>query len=354
MYKSRLVPLILTLACTGGTGQAPEPAKTAEAPKPAEPDAQLVAMFKPLPEDMATDTRPITPERVALGKMLYFDKRLSKNHDISCNSCHMLDKFGVDNEPTSPGHRGARGDRNSPTVYNAAIHLAQFWDGREPDVEAQAKGPILNPVEMAMPDEATVVATLSSIPGYVDAFAAAFPDAKPAVTYDNMAIAIGAFERTLVTPSKWDAYLKGDASALTQEEVDGAKVFVQTGCTTCHLGPGLGGMMYQKIGLVRPYETEDVGRFSVTNAESDRFVFKVPSLRNVAETGPYFHDGSVATLEEATRLMASHQLGRDLTDVEVGKITTFLKTLTGTPSADLIAEPTLPESGPKTRKPDPS
>ena len=352
----RTLPLLLLIAACSGGSPAPKPADDAAAKveAPAAPDAQLVAMFKPLPESMATADRPTTPERVELGRMLYFDKRLSKNHDISCNSCHMLDKYGVDNEPTSPGHKGARGDRNSPTVYNAALHFVQFWDGRAADVEAQAKGPVLNPVEMAMAGEAQVVATLESIPGYADAFKKAFPDADPAITYDNMATAIGAFERTLVTPGKWDRYLAGDGAALTAAEVEGAKLFVQTGCATCHMGPAVGGQMYQKLGLVRPYETEDQGRFAVTQNEADRLMFKVPSLRNVAKTGPYFHDGKVATLPEAVRLMGAHQLGRDLTDEDTAKIVTFLEALTGDLPADKIQPPTLPESGPTTPAPDPA
>jgi cytochrome c peroxidase len=266
----------------------------------------------------------------------------------------MLDKFGVDGEPTSPGHKGARGERNSPTVYNAALHLAQFWDGRAADVEEQAKGPVLNPVEMAMTSEAVVVSTIRSIPGYAEPFAKAFPGEESPITYDNIAIAIGAFERTLVTPGRFDAYLKGDGSALTAAEIEGAKVFVQTGCTTCHMGPLLGGQMYQKLGLVKPYDNPDTGRFQVTNNEADKQVFKVPSLRNISKTAPYYHDGHVATLPEAVKLMASHQLGRDLTDEDTSKIVTFLDALTGELPKDRIVAPKLPESGPDTPKPDPS
>jgi cytochrome c peroxidase len=349
----RILPALLFAACTGSTPPQPPP-EPAEPPRPAEPDAQLLAMFKPLPDTMATEARPAPPERVALGHMLYFDTRMSKNHDLSCNSCHMLDKFGVDGEPTSPGHKGARGERNSPTVYNAALHLAQFWDGRAADVEEQAKGPVLNPVEMAMSSEAVVVSTIRSIPGYAEPFAKAFPGEESPITYDNIAIAIGAFERTLVTPGRFDAYLKGDGSALTAAEIEGAKVFVQTGCTTCHMGPLLGGQMYQKLGLVKPYDNPDTGRFQVTNNEADKQVFKVPSLRNISKTAPYYHDGHVATLPEAVKLMASHQLGRDLTDEDTGKIVTFLDALTGELPKDRIVAPRLPESGPDTPKPDPS
>lgn len=350
------LPLVaLSFACntTPETPSSPE-TPDAVAKVDAEPDAQIVAMFKPLPADMATADRPVTKERVELGKMLYFDKRLSKNHDIACNSCHMLDKYGVDNEPTSPGHKAQRGGRNSPTVYNAALHMTQFWDGRAADVEEQAKGPVVNAVEMAMPDLDTCTNVLKTIPGYEAPFKAAFPDAEDPVNYDNAAIAIGAFERTLVTPGRFDAYLKGDGSALTAEEVEGAKVFINTGCTTCHMGVGVGGNMYQKIGLVEPYPTEDVGRKEVTGNDSDAFMFKVPSLRNIAKTGPYFHDGQVKTLDEATKLMAKHQLGKELSDEDTKKIVTFLEALTGEIPEGVATPPELPESGPDTPKPDPS
>jgi cytochrome c peroxidase len=287
--------------------------------------------------------------------MLYYDARMSKNHDISCNSCHMLDKYGVDGEPTSPGHKGQRGGRNSPTSYNAALHVAQFWDGREPDVEAQAKGPPLNPIEMAMPSAEAVENVLKSIPGYRKAFKAAFPEQEKPITYDNFGTAIGAFERGLVTKnSKFDQYLGGDVAALGDAEKAGLDLFVETGCTACHMGATLGGTQYQKLGAVHPYETADEGRKAATGKDEDAMLFKVPSLRNVAETGPYFHDGTVATLEEAVKLMAWHQLGKKLDDGQVASIVTFLKSTTGELPETYIAMPELPASGPKTPKPDPT
>ncbi len=315
--------------------------------------AQLAA-FAPLPTDFK-DGRPLFKERIDLGRQLYYDKRLSKNHDVACNSCHLLDKFGVDNKPVSPGHKKLTGDRNSPTVYNAAGHIAQFWDGRAKDVEAQAKGPVLAPVEMAMPSEAAVVKVLRSIPGYVKAFKAAFPKTDQPVTYDNMATAIGAFERKLVTPGRWDKFLGGDAKALTDAEKKGFLVFVGAGCTACHSGALLGGGMYQKLGLLKPWpNTKDQGRFKVTKKDTDKMMFKVPSLRNIAKTGPYFHDGSVTKLDTAIRMMAIFQTGKTLTDEQATSIATFLGALTGTIPTDYIAMPTLPPSGPKTPKPDPS
>jgi cytochrome c peroxidase len=236
----------------------------------------------------------------------------------------------VDNEPTSPGHEGKRGGRNSPSSFNAALHIAQFWDGRAKDVEAQALGPILNPIEMGMESDAKVIEKLKKDPKTVAAFKAAFPGESDPLTYKNIGEAIGAFERTLITPSRFDAYLKGDDNALTAAEKAGGKLFVQTGCTACHMGSTLGGQMYQKLGLVKDYPTKDMGRFEVTKLEADKKMFKVPSLRNVAKTGPYFHDGSVKTLEEAVSQMAEYQLGKNLSKDEVASVVTFLNTLTGT------------------------
>jgi cytochrome c peroxidase len=238
---------------------------------------------------------------------------------------------------------------------NAFGHLAQFWDGRAADVEAQAKGPVLNPIEMAMPSAEAVVQTLSSMPGYVKAFKEAFPDEASPITYDNFAKAVGAFERQLATPSRFDRFLGGDESALSDAEKAGLKTFVATGCTACHSGALLGGHMYQKLGLVKAWPSQkDQGRFEVTKAESDRMMFKVPSLRNIAETGPYFHDGQTKSLEEAVTLMARHQLGRELKEAQVKSIVTFLKALTAQPKAELLAVPSLPKSTDKTPKPNPN
>ena len=310
--------------------------------------------FGVLPETAVSADNPSTEARVALGRQLFFDSRLSVNHDISCSSCHQLDAFGVDGEATSPGHKGQRGDRNSPTVYNAALHATQFWDGRAADVEEQASGPVTNPVEMAMPDAASVDRVLRSIPGYASGFAASFPGEAQPVGFANAALAIAAFERTLLTPAPLDAFIAGDATALDAAQQRGLELFLTAGCTTCHNGPAIGGAMWQKLGLMHPYETDDPGRFKVTGQESDRGFFKVPGLRNVAKTGPWFHDGSVATLGDAVRKMAWHQLGRELTDAEVADLVAFLGALTGSPSAEMMAVPELPPSGPDTPPPDPS
>jgi len=287
------------------------------------------ALFKPLPKMAESSSNPITSEKVTLGRKLYFETQLSKSGELSCNSCHNLKTFGVDNEATSKGHLGQRGGRNSPSVYNAALHVAQFWDGRSESIETQALGPMMNPIEMAIPSEKEVIRRLSSTPEYNQLFASAFPGEKP-LTFENIGKAIGAFERTLLTPSRFDRFLEGDVEALNQKEIRGLKKFNEVGCNACHSGVGMGGSMYQKVGLVYPYETSDLGRYDTTKVESDKHVFKVPSLRNIEKTAPYFHDGRVQTLDQAVKLMAHHQLGRILQDSEVGEIIAFLRTLTGT------------------------
>lgn len=288
--------------------------------------ATLKLYFEPLPDSIIDEKKNET--LIKLGKMLYMDPRLSVNNKISCNSCHLLNQFGVDNEPTSPGHEGKRGGRNAPTTLNAALHIAQFWDGRAKDVEEQALGPILNPVEMGMPSDVDVINKLKKIEEYQDLFKKAFKDEKDPFQYKNVGKAIGAFERTLLTPSRFDDYLKGDENALTETEKRGLKKFVNMGCATCHNGVAIGGNSFKKLGLVKPYETDDMGRYEVTGIESDKKVFKVPSLRNITKTGPYFHDGSIKTLDEAIREMAEHQLGRDVGEGFVRDVKAFLGSLT--------------------------
>ena len=315
-------------------------------------DAKL-KMFAPLPETVPSKSAGPADAQVALGRMLYYEPRLSRSQTISCNSCHDLAKYGVDGAPVSQGFKGQLGGRNSPTVYNAAAHFAQFWDGRAPDVEGQAKGPILNPVEMAMPSEKAVIAVLESMPEYVEAFQKAFPGEKQPISYDNMALAIGTFERGLLTPSRWDRYLKGDQAAITAEEQAGFHAFTSAGCDTCHAGALLGGNLYQRIGLMKPYpDTSDPGRFQVTKVESDRMMFKVPSLRNVAKTAPYFHTGKVGTLDQAVAQMGEYQLDKELSPAEVNAIVAFLNSLTGEIPAQYIQKPELPKSTPKTPKAD--
>jgi cytochrome c peroxidase len=316
-------------------------------------DPAKLELFEPLPDVMASKTNPITEEKVALGRILYYEKRLSKSQQIACNSCHILSSYGVDGQPTSDGHKGQKGDRNSPTVYNAAGHFVQFWDGRAPDVEAQAKGPVMNPVEMAMPAEKVVVAVIKSMPEYVVAFKKAFPEDKDPITYDNMAKAIGAFERKLVTPSRWDKFLRGDQNVLTAEEKAGFNAYIEAGCQSCHVGTYVGGNLFQKLGVTKPWpDASDPGREKVTKSEADRLVFKVPSLRNIEKTGPYYHNGKVVTLEQAVSTMAEYQLGKTLSDAQVKSIITWLTTLTGDLPADYIKEPPMPKGTNRTPKPD--
>jgi len=298
--------------------------------------------FAPLPKSLDSKTSPNTPEKIALGQKLFFEKRLSLDNDISCNSCHNLATFGVDNKPTSPGHRGKLGDRNSPTVYNAGLHFSQFWDGRAKDLEEQAIGPILNPSEMAMPSDAEVLNRLRGVPEYVDAFAKAFPKEKSPLTYKNVGAAIAAFERQLLTPSRFDQFLNGDNQVLTPLEIQGMITFVETGCTTCHNGVAIGGNQFQKIGLIKPFPTKDFGRFNVSKKPEDMFFFKVPSLRNVAQTAPYMHDGKKKTLEEMVRIMGRHQIGLEVSDADIKLIVGFLHTLTGEIPAIAKEIPKLP------------
>jgi cytochrome c peroxidase len=286
--------------------------------------------FSPLPDTMPGAEND-SSERVALGEKLYFDKRLSINDTQACASCHRLkDGFaGVDNLPLSPGARGEQGTRNSPTVLNAGWQDSQFWDGRAEDLVEQAKGPILNPVEMGMPDEKAVEEKIHGIAEYRTAFATAFPDDEPAITYQNIAEAIAAFERTLITPSRFDDFMNGDATSLTAAEQRGLDEFIRLDCKSCHDGKLLGGEAYEPLGKEHPYENQaDPGIYTLTNDEDDRMVFKVSPLRNVALTGPYFHDGKIETLGEAVRAMGWLQLDEELTDQQVSDITGFLGALT--------------------------
>ena len=296
---------------------------------------QASKTFAVLPKEAPNPENPLSVEKVALGKMLYLDKRLSKDETQSCNTCHNLDTYGVDNQPTSAGNNGGLGTRNSPTSFNAALHGSQFWDGRNKDVEEQAGGPILNPVEMEMPDEASVVARIKADDEYVKLFAKVYPEEEDPITYKNITWAIGAFERTLLTPSPFDLYLAGDEKALNQDQINGLKDYMDAGCQTCHNGALLGGSLFMKFGIFADYWTLtnsnpiDSGKYVVTHNEADIYVFKTPSLRNIEKTYPYFHDGSVNDLSESVKIMAKTQLNKDLTEEQIKNITVFLNSLTG-------------------------
>ena len=315
------------------------------------------AMFQPIPTEIPVlEGNPFSVEKEVLGRALWFDPRLSSSWFISCNSCHNLGTAGVDLQPRSIGHAWQRGGRNSPTVLNSVFNLAQFWDGRAEDLAAQAMGPIQDALEMNNTPE-RVINTISSMPDYVAMFEAAFPDDPDPVTFENIALAIEVFESTLLTPdAPFDHFLRGDLAALDDLERRGLDLFMSRGCAGCHLGVNLGGTAYYPFGVVERPDAEilppgDVGRFAVTNAEADRYSFKSPTLRNVALTPPYFHSGVVWELEDAVRIMGSAQLGQELNDDEVGAITAFLRTLTGT--QPVVEIPELPAITSLTPKPVP-
>ncbi|MBZ5695191.1 MAG: cytochrome-c peroxidase [Acidobacteriia bacterium] len=302
--------------------------------------------FKPIPSAVpAVKGNAVTHEKIELGKMLFFDPRLSASQIISCNTCHNLSAGGVDAGSTSVGHAWQKGPRRAPTVLNAVFNIAQFWDGRAEDLKAQAKGPIQASVEMnATP--AMVETTLKSMPGYVEQFKKAFPQEASPVTFDNIARALEAFEATLITPgSRFDQFLEGDANALKAQEKDGLKVFMDKGCAACHGGINVGGTAYFPFGVVEKPGADilppnDKGRFAVTKTASDEYVFRAGPLRNVALRAPYFHSGQVWSLKQAVAIMGASQLGQKLTDREEDAIVAFLQTLTGEqPRVDL---PILP------------
>ena len=291
------------------------------------------------------------PEKVELGKMLFFEPRLSKSGYISCNSCHNLATGGVDALPTSVGHNWQQGPINSPTVLNANYMLAQFWDGRASDLQAQAAGPIENPKEMGY-SHALATQTIASMPAYRAHFAKVYGDEN--VTIDRLTDAISTFEKTLVTPnSPFDQYLLGKQDAISVDAKAGYQLFKSKGCVSCHNGPAVGGTMYMKMGLIKPFHTNNPaeGRIAVTGKEADKFVFKVPTLRNIELTYPYSHDGSVWTLEEAVNTMADIQLGQKLSDKENLEMVAFLVSLTG--DQPQITLPILPPSNKNTPRPVP-
>lgn len=298
----------------------------------------------------------MTEPKIELGKMLFFEPRLSASHIISCNTCHNVGMGGHDYLPTSIGHGWQKGPRNAPTVFNAVFNAAQFWDGRAEDLAAQAKGPVQAGVEMSSTPK-RVEDTLKSMPAYVQAFEEAFPGEDDPVTFDNMATAIEAFEATLITPdARFDTFLRGNDSALNEKEKEGLALFMEKGCAGCHGGVNFGGQGYYPFGLVAKPGAEilpagDKGRFTITNTASDEYVFRAAPLRNIELTAPYFHSGAVWSLEEAVAVMGTSQLGTELEEGEVDSIVAFLKTLTG--QVPEVRYPELPPSTDSTPKPDP-
>jgi cytochrome c peroxidase len=311
-------------------------------------------MFKPVPETApAMQGKSFTLAKVELGKMLYFDPRLSASALISCNTCHNVGMGGADFQETSVGHHWQKGPRNAPTVLNSVFNIAQFWDGRAEDLKQQAKGPVQASVEMNNTPE-MAIKTLKSMPDYVAFFKKAFPGQSDPVTFDNMAEAIETFEATLLTPdSPFDQYLRGKKDALSATQQEGLKLYMEKGCATCHGGINMGGAAYFPFGLVERPRSEimagDTGRYKITQSKSDEYVFKAPSLRNIELTLPYFHSGKVWSLNEAVRIMGVAQLGATLTAEEVNKIIGFLRTTTGVQPK--VEYPILPAPTDQTPKP---
>lgn len=302
----------------------------------------------------AVKNNEVTPAKVELGKDLFFDPRMSRSQIISCNSCHNLALGGVDAGSTSIGHGWQKGPRRAPTVLNAVFNIAQFWDGRAEDLKTQAKGPVQAGVEMNN-TPANVEKTLNSIPEYVAKFKAAFPGDPQPANFDNFAKAIEAFEATLVTPgSRLDKFLAGDDAAMNEQEKKGLRLFLDAGCSSCHNGVNVGGNGYYPFGVVEKPSAEilppgDKGRAAVTKTATDEYVFRAGPLRNVALRAPYFHTGSVWTLEEAVAVMGAGQLGKKLTADEVSAIVAFLGSLTG--DQPKIEYPILPARTKDTPRP---
>jgi cytochrome c peroxidase len=319
------VALAGALALLGGAGCSPHVPLAQAHGRPAAPETA--------PQDTYGPITPVPPSgvpapaRAELGRRLFHEVRLSHDDSLSCAGCHPLDRAGVDHKARAIGIAGARGERNTPTVFNAALNFRQFWDGRAASLEAQIDGPVANPSELgsSWPE---VIAKLSKDPSYVRAFEAAY---SGPITADAVRDALATFERTLVyRGSRFDLFLQGDAAALTREE--------QLGCASCHQGANVGGNMFERLGVIRDFfgargapSESDLGRYNVTGRDDDRFVFRVPSLRLVSRTAPYFHDGSVPTLAEAIVTMASYQLGRHLPAADVHSIELFLESLAGSP-----------------------
>ncbi len=307
-------------------------------------------IFAPLPDNFATQSRPVKPEQAELGRMLFYEPRASVDGTTSCSRCHLAAQYGTDGLPKSHGARDKILKRNAPTVFNAAIQFKAHWDGVNDDVEMQAHRSLTGP-GFGNPDSQSGLARLRAITGYTELFQRAFPGDKELVTLAQWETAIGAYERTLVSPSRFDDYLRGKSEALSPAERQGLQKFISVGCAECHLGAGVGGTKFEKFGVVSDYWTEtksrdlDEGRFDVTHDANDKYVFKVPGLRNVARTPPYFHDGSVERLEDAVQIMAKVQIGETLSEPDLRSIVTFLECLTGPIPANFRQAPILPPGG---------
>lgn len=345
MKKLSLIFLcaVFAVACENGNNK--------KAPKQTAEDSALLERAKTLFQPIsAVNNGTQDPAKVELGKYLFFDTRLSATGNISCNSCHDLATYGVDNKSVSSGDDGSFGNRNSPTVFHAALHKMQFWDGRAKDVEEQAGGPILNPVEHKMKDKREVEGRLKTVDMYREMFAKAFASEENPITFENATIAIGAFERTLMPESRFDNFLEGNTASLSAQEKKGLDTFISSGCISCHSGVALGGQMLQKFGLYHEYwshtgsEDVDNGVADLDNNESMKYFFKVPGLRNIVHTAPYFHDGSVADLNKAVEIMGKLQVNLDLSEEQVNDIVTFLGCLSSDIPDEVKKSPFTTES----------
>jgi len=322
-----ILAAIAVLGCTKKEPPAPA-AEKAVAVEQEKPAAVAVEPLKPLPNSV-----DVNMDKVLLGRSLYHDTALSGDGTISCATCHSLDGGGAEPRKTSIGINGQVGPINSPTVLNSGYNFVQFWDGRAKDLQEQAAGPVANPGEMGETWE-NVVEKLKKNPEYVASFSKLYDDG---ITQNNVTDAIAEYEKSLITPSRFDAYLLGDENAITETEKEGYATFKEVGCTACHSGINVGGAMFQKLGLVKDYFTDrgtpltdaDLGRFNVSKNPAEKHFFKVPTLRNVELTAPYLHDGSRDTLEETVQIMGKYQLGRDLSEAQIKSIVAFLKSLTG-------------------------
>ena len=309
---------------------------------------QAKTIFGPLPQVMTFKKNPITPQKVQLGKILFYETRISVDGTVSCARCHPIGLYAADGLRKAVGNNCKINPRNAPTILNAAGQISAHWIGNRADVEDQARQSVIGPPSFGMPSYEAVENKLKEIRGYTDLFEKAFPGEANPITVDNFAKSVGAFERTLVTPSAFDAFVKGDRSALKALQKRGLKAFMEIGCMTCHSSAYFGGQMYEEFGVVEPYwkytksDPIDEGRYAVTKSEADKYVFKVPVLRNVEKTAPYFHDGSVGKLENAVWIMAKIQLGKDLDKTQIEEVVTFLKCLTGKIPEDALRVPLLP------------
>jgi cytochrome c peroxidase len=312
---------------------------------------QARQIFSALPKEMTSEKNPITPEKVALGRMLFYETRISVDGTVSCARCHPMGLYAADELKKSIGNNCKVNPRNAPTLFNAAGQISAHWIGNRKDVEDQAKQAVIGPPSFGMPSYGSVEDKLKEIKGYAPLFEKAFPGEKYPVNVDNYAMAVSAFERTLVTPSKFDDFLQGKQTALSEPQKNGLKTFMETGCTGCHSGAYVGGQMHRKFGVAEPYwqytksPEVDEGRYAVTKNEDDKYVFKVPELRNVEMTSPYFHDGSVDSLYDTVMIMGKVQLGKTLTDQEIDDIILFLKSLTGKIPDYALKIPLLPPGG---------